>query len=354
MENSQTNSPTTAIMELANMISVPMALNAVVRLNVADAIWQGGSNNPLSAAEILSAAAVGPGGDAENLQRILRLLTSFGVFEEHLNADATKRRYSLTEVGKTLATDENGLSYGAYVLQHHQDALMRAWTLVHEAVLDPSSEPFVKANGEGAYSYYGKKPEMNELMLKAMSGVSVPFMKAFLNSYDGFQGVGTLVDVGGSAGDCLRMIMSKNPSIKKGVNFDLPEVVEKAPKIPGVEHVGGDLLKTIPSADAIFMKWILTTWTDDECKHILKNCHDALPPGGKVVACEPVLPNHTDNSHRSRALLEGDIFVMTIYRSKGKHRTEMEYRELGIAAGFRYFKAKILLDQFYTVLEFQK
>ncbi|KAK4392132.1 hypothetical protein Sango_1991000, partial [Sesamum angolense] len=129
MENSQTNSPTTAIMELANMISVPMALNAVVRLKVADAIWQGGSNNPLSAAEILSAAGVGPGGDAENLQRILRLLTSFGVFEEHLDADATERRYSLTEVGKSLATDESGLSYGAYVLQHHQDALMRAWTL---------------------------------------------------------------------------------------------------------------------------------------------------------------------------------------------------------------------------------
>ncbi|KAL0344717.1 UNVERIFIED_CONTAM: Caffeic acid 3-O-methyltransferase [Sesamum radiatum] len=337
MENRQSNSPTTAIMELANMISVPMALNAVVRLNVADAIWQGGSNKPLSAAEILSSAALGPGGDADNLQRILRLLTSFGVFEEHLNADATERRYSLTEVGKSLATDESGLSYGAYVLQHHQDALMRAWTLVHEAVLDPSSEPFVKANGEGAYSYYGKKPEMNDLMLKAMSGVSVPFMKAFLNGYDGFQGVRTLVDVGGSAGDCLRMIMSKNPSIRKGI-----------------EHVGGDLLKTIPPADAIFMKWILTTWTDDECKHILKNCHDALPLGGKVVACEPVLPNHTDNSHRSRALLAGDIFVMTIYRSKGKHRTEMEYRELGFAAGFRNFKAKILLDQFYTVLEFQK
>ncbi|KAK4432498.1 Flavone 3'-O-methyltransferase 1 [Sesamum alatum] len=355
MESSQTNSPTTAIMELANMISVPMALNAVVRLNVADAIWQGGSNNPLSAAEILSAApAVGPAADADNLQRILRLLTSFGVFKEHLAGDGTQRRYSLTEVGKTLATDENGLSYGAYVLQHHQDALMRAWPLVHEAVLDPSSEPFVKANGEGAYSYYGKKPEMNDLMLKAMSGVSVPFMKAFLDAYDGFQGVGTLVDVGGSAGDCLRMIMSKNQSITKGLNFDLPEVVEKAPKIPGIEHVGGNLLKSIPPADAIFMKWILTTWTDDECKLILKNCHDALPPGGKVVACEPVLPSNTDNSHRSRALLAGDIFVMTIYRSKGKHRTEMEYREIGIAAGFRNFKAKILLDQFYTVLEFQK
>ncbi|KAL0283148.1 UNVERIFIED_CONTAM: Flavone 3'-O-methyltransferase 1 [Sesamum angustifolium] len=304
-------------MELANMISVPMALNAVVRLKVADAIWQGGSNNPLSAAEILSAAGVGPGGDAENLQRILRLLTSFGVFEEHLDADATERRYSLTEVGKSLATDESGLSYGAYVLQHHQDALMRAWTLVHEAVLDPSSEPFVKANGEGAYSYYGKKPEMNDLMLKAMSGVSVPFMKAFLNGYDGFQGVGTLVDVGGSAGDCLRMIMSKNQSIKKGVNFDLPEVVEKAPKIPGIEHVGGDVLKSVPPGDAIFMKWILVSWTDDECKQILKNCFDALPPGGKLILCDPLLPDRTNDNRSSRAILEADVYIMTMYRTKG-------------------------------------
>lgn len=142
-------------------------------------------------------------------------------------------RYSLGEVGKTLVTDKEGLSYGAYVLQHHQDALMKAWPLVHEAVVDSSSEPFAKANGEAAYSYYGKKPEMNGLMQKAMSGVSVPFMKVFLDGYDGFQGVTRLVDVGGSAGDCLRMILEKHPSIKQGINFDLPEVVQKAPNIPG-------------------------------------------------------------------------------------------------------------------------
>lgn len=342
-----------AILELANMISVPMSLNAVVRLNVADAIWQGGANSPLSASEILARVLPPGAGDSENLQRILRMLASYDVFKEHLGSDSPERKYSLTEIGKTLVTDSEGLSYAAYVLQHHQDALIRAWPLVHGAVLDPTTEPFVKANGEPAYEYYGNQPEMNGLMQRAMSGVSVPFMKAILDGYDGFQGVERLVDVGGSAGDCLRMILRKHPNIREGINFDLPEVVAKAPSIPGVTHVGGDMFKSIPAGDAIFMKWILTTWTDDECKLIMESCYKALPPGGKLIACEPVLPEHSDNSHRTRALLEGDIFVMTIYRAKGKHRTEEEFKQLGHSVGFSNFRA-VYIDYFYTVLEFQK
>ncbi|XP_010546519.1 PREDICTED: flavone 3'-O-methyltransferase 1 [Tarenaya hassleriana] len=340
-----------AIMELANMISVPMSLNAAVKLGVADAIWCGGANSPISAAEILSRCCGGAGGP-ENLQRILRMLTSYGVFSEHFSGDS-ERKYSLTDVGKTLVTDSDGLSYGSYVLQHHQEALMRAWPLVHTAVEDPTREPYVKANGEPAYAQYGKSEEMNGLMLRAMSGVSVPFMRAILDGYDGFKSVEHLVDVGGSAGDCLRMILRKFPNVRQGINFDLPEVVSKAPPIPGVTHVGGDMFKSIPSGDAIFMKWVLTTWTDEECKQIMRNCYNALPPGGKLIACEPVLPKETDDSHRTRALLEGDIFVMTIYRSKGKHRTEEEFKQLGLASGFSLFRP-FYIDYFYTVLEFQK
>ncbi|KAK6943908.1 O-methyltransferase domain [Dillenia turbinata] len=345
------------ILELANMVSVPMSLNAVVRLNIPDAIWQNGSNTPLSASQILSSSSsfhLGHTADSENLQRILRLLTSHGVFNEHLDDHSGDRKYSLTEIGRTLVTDSSGLSYGAYVLQHHQEGLMRSWPLVHEAVLDPTVEPFIKANGGvAAYECYGKDEEMNGLMLRAMSGVSVPFMKALLDGYDGFAGVEKLVDVGGSAGDCLRMILAKHGSIKEGINFDLPEVVARAPNVPGVTHAGGDMFQKIPTADAIFMKWILTTWTDEECKLIMTNCNKALPKGGKLIACEPVLPETSDDSHRTRALLAGDIFVMTIYRAKGKHRTEAEFRQLGITAGFPHFRV-FYVDYFYTVLEFQK
>lgn len=98
---------------------------------------------------------------------------------------------------------------------------------------------------------------------------------------------------------------------------------------------------------------MLTTWTDDEVKKILTNCFKAIPVGGKLIACEPVLPYQTDDTNRTRALLEGDIFVMTIYRSKGKHRTEEDYRELGKLAGFTSFRA-IYIDYFYTLLEYKK
>ncbi|KAH9752986.1 methyltransferase 2 domain-containing protein [Citrus sinensis] len=245
------------------------------------------ANTPLSASQILTRILPSGGGDAENLQRILRLLTNYGVFSEHREFGG-ERKYSLTEIGKSLVTDAEGQSYAPYVLQHHQDALMSAWPLVHEAILDPTIEPFVKVHGEPTYSYYGKMPEMNGLMRKAMSGVSVPFMTSILDGYDGFKGVKRLVDVGGSA----------------------------APSIPGVTHIGGDMFKSIPAADAIFMKWVLTTWTDDECKLIMENCYKAIPAGGKLIACEPVLPDDSNESQRTRALLEGDIFVMTIYRAK--------------------------------------
>nr|GEY38043.1 flavone 3'-O-methyltransferase 1 [Tanacetum cinerariifolium] len=147
MEKLEDNNARLAIMELANMISVPMSLNAVVRLNVADAIWQNGSNTPLLTSEILSSIHPSGTGDPENLQRILRILASYGVFNEHVSSgDTAQRRYSLTDIGHTLVTDKNDLSYGPYVLQHHQEELMKAWSVVHEAVVDSSTEPFVKAN----------------------------------------------------------------------------------------------------------------------------------------------------------------------------------------------------------------
>ncbi|THU55474.1 hypothetical protein C4D60_Mb11t06960 [Musa balbisiana] len=99
--------------------------------------------------------------------------------------------------------------------------------------------------------------------------------------------------------------------------------------VAGVTHVGGNMFESIPTGDAIFMK------------------------GGKVIACEPVLPEETDNSRRTRALLEGDIFVMAIYRTQGRERTEEEFRQLGGVAGFTAFRA-IYLDPFYAVVEYQK
>ena len=68
------------------------------------------------------------------------------------------------------------------------------------------------------------------------------------------------------------------------------------------------------------------------------------PAGGKLIACEPVLADDSNESQRTRALLEGDIFVMTIYRAKGKHRTEQEFKQLGFSAGFPHLRLYRVFD----------
>lgn len=108
-----------AILELAHMMSVPLSLVAVLNMKVPDAIWQGGNNTPLSCFKILSILGLKDGGDAENLQRLLRLLTTYNIFDESLSSNG-ERKYSLTDVGKTLVADDDGLSYASYMLQHHQ------------------------------------------------------------------------------------------------------------------------------------------------------------------------------------------------------------------------------------------
>lgn len=46
------------------------------------------------------------------------------------------------------------------------------------------------------------------------------------------------MDVGGGHGSVMSAITAKYPHIK-GINFDMPHVVQTAPSIPGVEHVRG-------------------------------------------------------------------------------------------------------------------
>ncbi|KAM2105410.1 hypothetical protein ACFX1R_015920 [Malus domestica] len=85
----------------------------VAKSNHPNLIHLGGSNTPLSATDILARLLSNGSGDAENLQRILRMLTNYDVFTEHLNDTidgSDDRKFSLTAIGKTLITDKNGSS----------------------------------------------------------------------------------------------------------------------------------------------------------------------------------------------------------------------------------------------------
>lgn len=104
-----------------------------------------------------------------------------------------------------------------------------------DAVLD-GGIPFNKAYGMTAFEYHGTDPRFNKVFNQGMSNHSTITMKKILETYKGFDGLKTVVDVGGGTGATLNMIVSKYPSIK-GINFDLPHVIEDAPSYPGIIYI---------------------------------------------------------------------------------------------------------------------
>jgi len=102
-----------------------------------------------------------------------------------------------------------------------------------EAVVNADVDLFKKVHGIGAFQYMEKDPKMNQMFIRAMADLCATDMIRVLEIYAGFEGISTLVDVGGGNGQNLKMIISKYPSIK-GINFDLPQVIENAPLLSGI------------------------------------------------------------------------------------------------------------------------
>lgn len=82
------------------------------------------------------------------------------------------------------------------------------------------------------FEYACANPKFNDMFNTAMAHITTVTMKRILEYYEGFDHIKKLVDVGGGNGINLNLITSKYPYIK-GVNFDLPQVIEHAPTYPG-------------------------------------------------------------------------------------------------------------------------
>ncbi|KAJ4850245.1 hypothetical protein Tsubulata_018310, partial [Turnera subulata] len=205
-----------------------------------------------------------------------------------------------------------------------------------DAVLEGGT-PFVRVHGVHAFEYPRLDPRFNQDILEA---------------YKGFERLEVLVDVGGGLGHTLKAITSKHPHVK-GINFDLPQVIEHAPAYPGVEHVAGDMFESVPKADAVLLKWILHDWSDDHCLKLLKSCYQAIPDDGKVVIVEAVCPVGEEiTSTAAKTTFLRDVLMMT-QNPGSKERTEHEFRALATGAGFRGIRFVCFVSNLW-VMEFFK
>ncbi|KAE8727341.1 Zinc transporter of isoform 1 [Hibiscus syriacus] len=159
--------------------------------------------------------------------------------------------------------------------------------------------PFTNTHGMNINEYLRNDTRFGDVFKVAMIEYNKLFVEEMLKSYRGFDGLNSLVDVGSGNGFILHSIVSKYPSIK------------------GIENVTGDAFETVRKGNAIFIK-------------LLKNCYEALPAGGKVIAVQTVIP---DANVSYKSVYQFDVYTLSMNEG-AKDRTEKEYESLAKEAGF--------------------
>ncbi|XWS71185.1 hypothetical protein CRYUN_Cryun03dG0117300 [Craigia yunnanensis] len=339
--------------QVVNSSVLPMSMHAAIQLDIFEIIAKAGPDAKLSPKELAAQLATKNPEAPSMLDRILRVLASHSIVGCSLADDEQgnpQRLYSLTPVSKFLVRNEDGASLGPLMNLVQDKVFLDSWSQLKDAILE-GGVPFDRVHGTNVYEYSGRDPRFNQVFNTALINPTTILLKKILESYKGFEQLNRVVDVGGGLGVTLSAITSKYPSIK-GINFDLPHVIQHAPVYPGVEHVGGDMFESVPKGDAIFMKGILHNWSDDNCLKLLKNCYNAIPDDGKVIAVNAVLPIVPETNVYARVNSQMDVLMMT-QNSGGKERTKPEFEVLANKAGFSGIKYECFVCNFW-VMEFFK
>lgn len=292
---------------------ISQSIYAVAKLGIADRIASGLTHVP--------ALAKALGYDADALTRLLRALASVGLFRQ-IGEDC----FELNELSELLRTDVAS-SLRDYAIMNGEEQFL-AWGKLLDSLKD-GRQSFDKSFGEPFFPYLARHPQSEETFQKAMVSVSAEQTRAVLESYD-FEGLESLVDVGGGYGGLLFEILRAHPALR-GVLFDVPQVIDRVTALP--EHctvARGDFFKEIPSGhDGYLLKYILHDWNDEKATVILKNCRRAISPRGKLLVVEQVVPPG-DRPFFGKLT---DLHMLVLLG--GKERTEPQFRKLFEGAGFR-------------------
>lgn len=323
---------------LTQMIMGSIAAQSIyvaAKLGISDLLVDG----PKTVEELASATNT----DAPSLYRVLRALSSFGVYFEEEN-----KTFRLTKFAELLGSD-SPKSLRDVAIFMGEDWHWNVWgrTLFSVQTGKPA---WAEVNGQDPFPYLQANPDKARIFDKAMSSLSNLAITAVVDGYD-FSGLETLIDIAGGQGRLLTGILESQPSMR-GVLFDLSHVLEGAREVvkgstaaERVEFASGDFFESVPGGgDAYIMKHIIHDWDDERAITILKNIKQAMNDGGRVLLVESVI--EPANQPDFGKLMDIEMLVSP----GGKERTEEEYKDLFARAGLRLTRI-IKTQSPYSVIE---
>lgn len=312
-------SPTMAVIQAISGFWSARAVYIAAKLGLADLVQDG----PKTADEL----AVLTGTHAPSLYRVLRALAGAGWFEEDASG-----RFRPTPLTAGLQTGAPG-SLRSLAITELGEEHYPAWGDLLFSV-NTGKLAFDQVFGMPNWEFWASHPENAQTFNQAMSELTAVLEPVVLAACD-FSGFNTIVDVGGGRGTLMASILRKYPTAR-GVVVDLPHVIELGRQhineqglSPRCELVARDFFERVPEGgDAYILKYIIHDWDDERSIAILKNCHRAMSPNGRLFVIEAVIPS--GNEPFFHKFMDLNMLVMT----GGRERTEAQYRALFKMGGF--------------------
>ncbi|XLR21127.1 hypothetical protein HN51_067921 [Arachis hypogaea] len=330
-----------------------MCLKWCIELEIPTIIYN--HEKPITLHELISILQVPPS-KISGVERLMRHLSHNGFFDIvtiHNDDDENKEEkeaYALTISSELLVkgteyclTPMAKCSLDPSVSSSYN--LLAKWTLEENLTLSEISL------GTNLWNFLSKNPSILTSFNESMASDSQMVKLALKDHSAVFEGLESIVDVGGGNGTISKIISDMFPKLKCIV-FDLPHVVENfsGTSNNNLSFVGGDMFNYIPVADAVLLKWILHDWDDEHCVKILKKCKDAISKntkGGKAIIIDFVINEKQDEFGLTQMKLRMDIAMTSV---NGKERSEEEFKKPFLEAGFQDYKIFPLTGMYSLIL----
>ncbi|KAK1412126.1 hypothetical protein QVD17_33122 [Tagetes erecta] len=229
-----------------------MSLKCAIELEIPDIINRHGS--PMLLSELVEALAV----KQERTQfvyRLMRVLVHSGFVVKQVVSSTTgcDEGYLLAPVARLLLKD-TPLSFRPCVLAMLNPIMIDPCQNMSKWFQNDDLTPFHTTHGTGLWELSRQETGLKELFNEALASDSRFVISVFLEQCGSvFQGLDSIVDVGGRSGTVAKAIAKAFPNIRC-ISFDLPHVVNGLAGSENMTYVGGDMFEAIPNANAILIK----------------------------------------------------------------------------------------------------
>jgi len=319
--------PPFRLMQIGSQFWQSRALYVATKLGVADVLGDAEKDTKQIAAELHL--------HEDHLYRLLRMLTTIGIFEE-----TSPHVFRNSRTSEFLRTD-NSKNVRAIILMHNSPEMTQPWMEPLENSIQNGSVPFAREHGLDLFSYMDQNKDFDLLFSQAMDAVENLTGDAFLQDFN-WGTFERIIDVGGSRGSKSIAILKLFPDLY-AVVFDRPQIVEGANaywtgKVADelqarITFQPGNIFETLPVArsshDLYMFFAIFHGLSDDESELVLGNLKTAIGTSGAHALIVDAIAEDIDINPTVAA-----FDMQMLIGTKGRERTLIEWQHLLGSAGF--------------------